>query len=301
VSSWTSYPKLWNVGHPNTQRLFDGNVRIEEKVDGSQFSFGVHDGILRCKSKRVEIVLDAAPDLFVPAIATVQRLHELDMLTEGWTYRAEAFKSAKHNSLTYDRMPKGGLILFDIAVGMEHYASRDALTLVARRLGLELVPVIFEGKVDNADQLKKLLDRRSVLGGAKIEGIAIKSTTFLDDGKPLYGKLVSEAFRETHQKDWKARHPGGKDLVASIAEGLRTEARWSKAIQRMRDAGDITDSPKDIGPLMKDIHEDIKAECKAEIMEALFAWAWKSQLQRSCTAGFPQWYKEQLLLGAFDE
>lgn len=40
-TSWHSYPKSLNVGHKLAEKLFDGPVVIQEKVDGSQFSFGV--------------------------------------------------------------------------------------------------------------------------------------------------------------------------------------------------------------------------------------------------------------------
>ena len=30
-----SYPKVWNLGHPHIENLFDGPVVVQEKVDGS--------------------------------------------------------------------------------------------------------------------------------------------------------------------------------------------------------------------------------------------------------------------------
>lgn len=43
MESWTSYPKIWNVGHAAVATMFDHPVLVEEKVDGSQFSFGRFD------------------------------------------------------------------------------------------------------------------------------------------------------------------------------------------------------------------------------------------------------------------
>ena len=36
-----SYPKIYNLGHKYLEELFLDDVLIEEKIDGSQISFGV--------------------------------------------------------------------------------------------------------------------------------------------------------------------------------------------------------------------------------------------------------------------
>ena len=45
-TSWHSYGKIFNLGHKETEALFDGPVVVEEKIDGSQFSFGSINGEL---------------------------------------------------------------------------------------------------------------------------------------------------------------------------------------------------------------------------------------------------------------
>ena len=41
TTSWHSYPKVYAIGHAYLGALFDGEVVVTEKVDGSQFSFGI--------------------------------------------------------------------------------------------------------------------------------------------------------------------------------------------------------------------------------------------------------------------
>lgn len=36
-----SYPKIYNMGHAAIAELLLGEVTVEEKVDGSQISFGI--------------------------------------------------------------------------------------------------------------------------------------------------------------------------------------------------------------------------------------------------------------------
>lgn len=54
--SWHSYPSTFALGHRAIADLLLDPVLVEEKVDGSQFSFGVfeQDGerVIRCRAGR---------------------------------------------------------------------------------------------------------------------------------------------------------------------------------------------------------------------------------------------------------
>src|SRR6185295_11609143 len=205
-TSWHSYPKIWNVGNVELNTFFDEAVLVEEKVDGSQFSFGIFDGVIRVRSKGKEIVLDAPEKLFEKAIATVLQLAPL--LRNGWTYRGEFLAKPKHNALAYDRTPVNNIIIFDINDGEESYLPYGAKAIEAQRLGLEVVPKLFEGVINSPAQFLELMNNVSVLGGQKIEGVVCKNyTKFGRDKKVLMAKHVSEAFKEVHQKEWKVGNP----------------------------------------------------------------------------------------------
>lgn len=115
-----SYPKLYTLGHRAIRDIFLDDVEVEEKVDGSQFSFGVEAGQIWCASKRVRIYPDSVPALFSGAVDTVGRLHAAGLLKEGYAYRGEAIQSPKHNTICYERIPQGHIALFDIMVGPEN-------------------------------------------------------------------------------------------------------------------------------------------------------------------------------------
>lgn len=296
-NSWNSYPKIWNMGHPQARDLFSDTVVVQEKVDGSQFSFGVIDGVLKVKSKGAIIQPENPPALFKEAVETVLRMQ--DALHPGWTYRGEVLSRPKHNVLAYDRVPRGHVILFDITIGYESYAAYDVVVDEALRLGLEVVPTLYIGTIASAEELFKLMDTTSILGGQKIEGLVIKNYyRFGIDGKNLMGKIVSSAFKEVHKGEWRAQNPTNGDIILVIAEKLTTPARWQKAVQHMREAGTLTDSPKDIGPLLGAVVDDVKEEEEERIKDALFKYAWKI-ISRRITHGLPEWYKDQLLQQQF--
>ena len=298
-TSWHNYGKIRNVGHADVAEVFDDPVIVEEKIDGSQFSFGVFDGELRCRSKNKEIYLGEPDGMFASAVETCQRLQA--KLHEGWTYRGEFLQKPKHNALAHERVPEGHIIIFDIATAEEQYLSYAEKAAEGARLGLEVVPLLFEGTVESADELRALLDQDSILGGQKIEGVVVKNySRFGRDGKVMMAKHVSDRYRETQKTGWKAGNPNSKDIIRTIGEKLCTEARWQKAVQHLRDSGELENSPRDIGPLIAEMHRDIDEECGDMIRSMLYGWA-KKNVIRHAIRGFPEWYKGQLLDGQFED
>lgn len=294
--SWHSYPSIYALGHKALVELFDGDVLIEEKIDGSQFSFGRFSGELRCRSKGAQLQVLAPERMFERAVETAQALD----LRDGWTYRAEYLQKPKHNALAYERIPARHLIVFDINDGHESYLNYEAKAEEAARLGLEVVPLIHRGRVDDVQMFRALIDRVSVLGGQKVEGVVVKNyAKFGPDKKALLGKFVSEAFKEVHAAEWKKENPKSGDIVDQLIRSYRTPARWAKAVQRLREAGKLEGSPRDIGPLMKEVWPDIEKECADEIKDALYRWA-AQHLRRGITNGLPEWYKDELLKSQFD-
>lgn len=301
MQSWHSYPSTFAIGHRALSELLLDPVIVEEKVDGSQFSFGLFDHedgerVLHCRSKGAQLNIIAPEKMFTEAVQVAQALP----LHVGWTYRAEYLKKPKHNSLAYDRVPQNHLIVFDINPGHEEYLSYAEKSAECARLGLEIVPLLFEGLITSAEQFRSMLDRISVLGGQKIEGVVVKNyRRFGPDKKVLIGKFVSEAFKEVHAAAWKASNPTRTDIVERLIDTLRTPARWSKAIQHLREKGQIEDSPRDIGLLIKEAQTDIEKECMALIAEKLAEWA-LPQIRRGVVRGLPEWYKDQLVARQFE-
>ena len=106
----------------------------------------------------------------------------------------------------------------------------------------------------------------------------------------MIGKFVSEKFKEKQNSGRIKRKHTWQDYM----EQYRTEPRWQKAYQHLRESGNIEHEPKDIGNIIKEVQMDIIDECRDEIMEYL----WKmygGQLLRNSIKGLPEWYKEKLL------
>lgn len=293
------YGKIHNVGHAAVSALLMDDVIVEEKVDGSQFSMGVFGGELRARSKNFELVLDNPEKMFATAVQTAQKLAPL--LKDGWTYRGEYLQSKNHNHLTYDRVPVDHVVLFDVNPGHGSWLTREEKEAEAARIGLEIVPTLFSGRLDHLGQLEELVKRSSYLGGPQIEGVVIKNYhRFGRDGHPLFGKHVREDFKEQQNADWKTKHKSMSDIRDELGQSFRMPARWQKAVQRLRESGELTMSPKDIGNLIKVAQADLASETKEEVQKALMDWAWP-HIQRVAIRGLPEWWKQKLLEAQFAE
>ena len=299
MNSWHSYNKVYAIGHAYLKELFQDTVIIEEKCDGSQFSFSLMNGELKFRSKNQEFDEGTANKMFAKAVESVISIKHL--LTEGWTYRAEYLQKPKHNVLAYDRIPEKCLILFDVNIGYEDYLAYNDKLNVAKSLGLECVPLLFEGKITNVSSLVDILQTTSILGGQKIEGIVVKNyKRFGVDGKALIGKYVSEDFKEIHGKEWKNGNPKQGDILELIIEKYKTPARWDKAIIHLKERGELEGSPRDIGKLVKEVPADLLSECGDEIKEQLYKWA-EDKILRGVIRGLPQYYKERLMKEQFEQ
>ena len=296
-----SYGSIYALGHKAVQNIFDGTeVEVTEKVDGSQISFGIIDGELMIRSKNQAIVGDLGNNMFRLGVEQIEL--RKDILQPGYIYRGEYLSKPKHNTLCYDRVPTGNIVIYDIerSQGSEDYLICHLRNTEAARIGFDYIPTFYAGPNINLDMVMKCLENDSYLGGVKIEGVVVKNyNLFTEDKKVAKAKFVSAEFKEKHVKDWGESNPGQKDIIQQIIESLRTEARWRKSVQHLRDDGRLEGSPRDIGNLIKEAQSDILKEEEDEIKETLYNH-FRGQILRGSIRGLPEWYKEALAKGEIE-
>lgn len=295
----TAYPKIFSIGTDYIKDIFNEDVEVTEKIDGSQFSWGKIGGELYIRSKGAQLYVANPEKMFAQAINYIEQIQ--DRLPEGIVFYSEYMNKPKHNTLKYERIPKNNIMLF----GVMHISQRFELNIAdyASLLDVECVPIMHVGKIGNVSELMNFMDRESVLGGAKIEGIVVKNyhRKFLLGGCPMplmAGKFVSESFKEVHRERW-GEEEKTKGRLEIFMESFRTEARWEKAVQHLREHGELENEPRDIGKLIKEIHLDIEAEEANAIKEFLYK-EFRNEIMRKATGGAPEWYKKKLTERAFE-
>lgn len=304
-----SYPEIIQLGSPGTVSfLFSKPVIAQEKVDGSQFRWGVIDNELCFASHHQQFDLDQIPSMFAQVVSYLQGKGDVlrKILAEGqskavWFY-GEMLTKPKQNTLVYGRIPTNGLVLFDVVFesesGERAFAPRLVLEDCAARLGVSVVPQLAVLYNPSLDDLKSetWFDTESFLGGTTIEGVVFKDYTqqvvYGGIPQPIIAKWVSQRFKEHHKTDWKERSDkGGAEALVASYESV--EARWRKAVQHFAEDGLLTCQPKDIGPLIGEITKDIFVEDEEAIKEALWK-IYRKEIARVAVKGFAEWYKANL-------
>lgn len=296
----SSFPKIFALGQCYIKDIFKGEVEITEKIDGSQFVFGNVNSNLYMRSKGKVIYKETVDKMFRSGVDYILSLESLPMNA---VFYCEYLAKPKHNVLKYEKTPKNNLILFGVyKVEEDKFVNNyDELKRWGDMIDIETVPLLYRGKVDSLEEIIKFLDMQSILGGTKLEGIVVKNydNPFLLGGQPIpimMGKYVSEKFKEQHSH-WAGANTG-KGRWQTYVESFKTEARWNKAIQHLKEKGELEHSPRDIGKLIKEIITDINEENKEDIKE--FLW---NQFGREVTGAavrnFAEWYKLKLAESGF--
>ncbi len=289
----SDYSKVHQLYHREIHRMKGHQVVVQEKIDGSQISFGKKDGELFVRSKNRMVDLDSPDKMFANAVEILKNRP----LPDGYVFRGEYLKVPKHSVLAYDRIPKDHIIIYDIEFGdgSNHYLIPEEVELIAFENGFEIVPTFSlpDCSFEHVDQdvIDSLMKHTSILGGQLIEGLVIKCYDVFDSrDKTLMCKYVRPEFKEMHTgKSAKPR----VCIVDEIGERLATDARFEKAVQQAFEDGVIVGEPKDIGPLIKILNTDFE-EHVDEIKSLLYA-NFRKDIMRVASRGFPQWYKAKLL------
>ena len=287
----SDYSKIHQLYHREVHRMQGHQVVVQEKIDGSQISFGKKDGELFVRSKNQMINLDDPEKMFANAVGVLKSKDP----PEGYVFRGEYLKIPKHNVLKYDRIPQDHIIIYDIedGDGSNYYLDPSLVEDIAADYGFEVVPTFAETDFCHVNQsfIDICLENISTLGGPLVEGIVIKCYDLFDSrDKTLMCKYVRPEFKEMHTG--KTGKPG-KHIVNEIGEQLATDARFEKAVQHLRDSNMLVGEPKDIGVLMRELNRDFE-EHVDEIKNLLYT-NYRKEILRVANRGFATWYKDKLM------
>ena len=183
------YPKVLHVGTPLVETIFNEEVEISEKVDGSQCRIHLTEDFVMVGSKNQ---IPADNNMFSIAHEQGERIYE-DTDWESFgvdvTLFCEFMKSPKHNTIKYDRVPKNHLYLFGALIDDVHMKTQE-LYEIADVIEIDRPNIMYEGMIESAKELEAFMTHESYLGGSMVEGVVIKNYSRTYD--PL--QIHSQAF-----------------------------------------------------------------------------------------------------------
>ncbi|KAL9650473.1 hypothetical protein ABK040_004695 [Willaertia magna] len=292
--------KFNELKNGSTSTLFEWkegitNVIVQEKIDGSQFSFSIDSSFnFISKSSGTQ---NPTGKLFNAAINSLQEIKHL--LKPYYTYRAESMCVKTQNRINYSRLPKRFIVLFDIQDENGNYLNVKQLIEEANRLDLEFAKVLYEGILDFNLINDFVKNENSMLGEkVNIEGVVIKQ---YENGRMESIKVVSEKFIETQHHLIEKKN---REQIVNIAKSVCTEARWFKAIQHLREDGKLTNNIKeDIPNLLIEVQKDTLKEEEQYIIDQLMELGIsddkllqtkKKEVLKATCNGFYDWYLQLL-------
>lgn len=271
------YHSIVRYGHKTTQDVLNkgDQIIIQEKIDGANASFAVVDGELKCWSRNKELSMSNTLEGFY---VWVKENIDVNKLLDGVIYFGEW--TAQHK-VVYEGYTKQ-FFLYDIYnLYLEEYVSFSMVKDEAKRLGLNLVPVFFEGEFESFEQLQQYVGKTELNGklGDKVsgEGIVVKNVAYRDRfGKQLFVKLVTDGFAEVQKqktpKDPKKNFSQEELMVRECVTIPRVEKQLFKLIDDglldrdygIEDMGYIlkTISPLVAEDILKEEMEDYKLSVK---------------------------------------
>lgn len=291
-----SFPKILTLGQKYTESIFDGYVEVTEKVDGSQFGFGKINGELFIRSKGCLLDIDNPNDMFKQGVIYIKSIAE--KIPDNTLFHGEYLQTPKHNTLAYSKIPKNHICLFSVSYPDDTFVTHNKIKEWADIFEVDCVPLLFSGIVADTSKILELIGSESYLGGAKMEGVVVKNydKTVMIGGQiiPIMSaKYVSDEFKEVHQNNWKTENTkSGKIDMYKLQ--FRSEARFEKAMQFLRDSGQLELEPRDIPKLLERVNRDILEEEKENIKD--FLWGiYGKEILATATKGLPEWYKNKLV------
>lgn len=152
-------------------QLFNQYVTVNEKMDGSAFSFerdkdtGKFKFYRRDQRNPITLVDRTLMKYYEKPIQYIESLppHVIQRIPRNWRFGLEYFANNKPVEIFYDRLPKNNLILSyvheldDSGKIVKTIQNKEKLDQWADLLGVEQSPIIFQGKLSE-DQKTELLE-----------------------------------------------------------------------------------------------------------------------------------------------
>lgn len=234
------YPKIYRVGHRETEGIFDGGVVVvEEKMDGANVRWMYDpDKGLRFGSRNIELTDSKDPGQFKKFKEWLDDFDVKDF-TPYYVYYGEYMIP---HSINYDWDKVPTVLGFDVYDPQsERFLNYDTVKDEFERLGIPLVPVIDirdsnEIKADPS-YLETVIPVSRYYSG-KAEGVVFKNYD-----KQLFAKLVSEEFREVNAQTFgKSKKQAKKESPESyLLEKYVPPHRVEKIIRKLMDEGHSLD------------------------------------------------------------
>lgn len=252
------------------------HVVVSEKIDGANASLCCGDGKILAFSRRQQLT----PENNLRGFYEFAQSLSYDELFAAIGSRYIVFGEwlVKH-SVAYPEERLNQFYVFDVwDTEIEQYMPWTFTKEIADKLGLNTVPIFYDGEFTSWDDIAKLVGKTEMGASPEGEGVVVKSQDRLDNRSsktPPYVKIVSERFSEV-QKSSKPKEIDPEVLAArqaaeELAATIVTERRVGKILEKMVDEGILPEDwdEHDMKTVSKNLPKACYEDCKKEESEVV--------------------------------
>jgi len=255
---FSRYPKIFRIGHEETQGIFDeGYVTVEEKVDGAnvRWMYDPEQDRIRFGSRNRELT-DLKDFRQFKKFGDWVRQLDPDDLVPGNIYYAEFMIP---HTIPYNWRKTPMLVGFDVFNGV--FMNHEEAIEQFKQIDVEFVPVIDVIKADEIDEryLEKVIPESRYYSGVA-EGVVFKNYKL-----QKFTKLVSEGFREINQQVFGKGKKYARSPEEFIIEKYIPPRRVEKVVYSLMDEG-FELNMKLMNELPKRVWNDVVIEEGANIL-----------------------------------
>lgn len=258
------------LGHKTTLGVLgeNDNIVIQEKIDGANASFRRVGDELVAFSRNHQLTPENNLGGFYEFVQGLDiHIGEGLIFFGEWT-NPHKVKYPEHQKkfFLYD--------IYDIESGK--YLHFDFVKAIGESLGLNLVPVFYEGKYESFEHLQSFVGKTAL--GGKLgdietgEGIVVKNPDYVDRfGNQIFVKLVTDAFREVQSQKAPKNPVIELTQEQTFVNQTVTDARVEKFLHKFVDEGILDEhfGIEDMGLILRNMNPRITEDILKEERELL--------------------------------
>jgi len=211
------FKKYQHVERLNTtgcDGLLDGEVFVFPKIDGTNGSIWFDNGDIKAGSRNRELTIENDNAGFLKAVLENESLCKMVKLYDKLRFFGEWL--VPHSLKTYSDDAWRKFYVFDVMLG-DKYLTFDEYSKICDEWRIDYIPLLFSGENLTHDQISNHLEKNTFLlkeNSGYGEGVVVKRYDFKNKyGRTVWGKIVSNEFKQKHNKEMGAPKLQGKSEV----------------------------------------------------------------------------------------
>lgn len=251
------YQHIERLGHRAVQGILDGDVVVQEKIDGANLTVAYKGDDLVVGSRSKAVGSDKTNCTGFRGAVEYCLMHDgIREAAKAWILRGEWL--VRH-SIVYPVEAMDKFYVFDCQTYDGGYVSPDAYAPHLSRFGVLMVPEVYRGADVSAEKVSELAVGNSLLAPAcPREGVVVKRYGWTNEfGGVVWAKVVSADFREKNSLHFQPTKRDGDEL--HVASRYVTQDLVLKTIHKVEDQrGEV--SVRNMAEILDRVYYDIVRE-----------------------------------------